>query len=188
MTIGVSGREASFSEAAAKEWAKKAGVASYELRHLVSVDGVLGALTRGEIERGVFPIENQNGGIVIEAVHAMAKYTFQIEELFNFEVKHCLVAKKGVKPADITAIASHDQALKQCRMYLKRDWAGVEFVQWEDTAGAARDVAEGKLSPTTAAIAPAAAAERYGLEILEEGIQDMKWNFTTFIVATKRND
>jgi len=127
MIIGVSGREASFSEAAAKEWAKKQGLApaSHELRYLVSVDGVLSALTRSDIERGVFPIENQNGGIVIEAVHAMAKYVFQIDELFNFEVKHCLMAKKGMKPSNVTAIASHDQALKQCRMYLKRAWSGV---------------------------------------------------------------
>ncbi len=188
MIIGVSGLEASFSEAAAKEWAKKQGLAhaSHELRYLVSVDGVLSALTRSDIERGVFPIENQNGGIVIEAVHAMAKYVFQIDELFNFEVKHCLMAKKGMKPSNVTAIASHDQALKQCRMYLKRAWSGVEIIEWEDTAGAARDLSNGKLPLSAAVIAPAAAAEKYALEILEEGIQDMKWNFTTFVVATRR--
>ncbi|PIR46848.1 MAG: prephenate dehydratase [Candidatus Vogelbacteria bacterium CG10_big_fil_rev_8_21_14_0_10_45_14] len=184
MTIGVSGREASFSEAAAREWCDAGKIINFELKYLVSVDAVLLALTLGEIDRGIFPIENQNGGIVIEAVHAMAKYSFKIETLFNFEVKHCLMAKSGANVADITAIASHDQALKQCRMYLKRNWSGVELIEWEDTAGAALDLSEGRIKANAAVIAPLAAASRYGLSVLEEGIQDMKWNFTTFVSAS----
>ena len=68
-------------------------------------------------------------------------------------------------------------------MYLKRKWEDVELEEYSDTAQAAKDLREGKLDACAAVIAPRKCAELYNLEILEEGIQDLKFNFTTFIVA-----
>jgi prephenate dehydratase len=68
-------------------------------------------------------------------------------------------------------------------MYLKRRWGEVELQEYSDTAEAAKDLGAGKLSDSTAVIAPRACADLYGLEILEEGIQDLKFNFTSFICA-----
>ncbi|NTW22781.1 prephenate dehydratase [Candidatus Falkowbacteria bacterium] len=184
ITIGVSGGVGSFSEEAANYHCQKEGIKDYELKYLVSVENVLSALDKGEIDEGVFPIENSNGGIVIEAVYAMAKHQFQIKKMFEIDIRHNLLARRGLNPGDIAAIASHQQALKQCRMYLKRKWPEVELVEYKDTAEAARDIAEGRLPATTAVIANRVCAELYDLEILEEGIQDLKFNFTTFIVAT----
>lgn len=185
MKIGVSGAHGSFSEEAGERYVRESHGGQAEIIPLVSVENVLSALERGEIDRGVFPIENSNGGIVIEAVHAMAKHTFTIEKMFEIDVHHTLLVAPGVNADEITAITSHDQALKQCRQYLKRKWPGVEIIEYPDTAKAAKDIASGELPRTTAAITPKRCAEIYGLDILEESIQDLKYNYTMFIVATK---
>ncbi len=182
--IGLSGAQGSFSEEAARVYANLAHLEESELTYLVSVANVLEKLKNGSIERGIFPIENSNGGIVIEAVHAMARYTFSIERMFEIDVHHNLLVMPGAHTDDITAITSHDQALKQCRMYLKRRWPGIELVEYADTAQAAADLGKGILPKTTGVIAPKACAKLYGLEVLEESIQDLKFNYTTFIVAT----
>ena len=184
--IGVSGNEGSFSEEAANYICQKNAIKDYTLEYLISVESVLSALKDGVIDRGVFPIENSNGGIVYEAVYAMAKHTFTIEQIFEIDVRHNLMVVPGTKSADIKTIASHQQALKQCRMYLRRTWEAAELKEWSDTAQAAKDLAGGVLSPDTAIIAPKRAAELYGLEIMEENIQDLKFNFTTFILAIKK--
>jgi prephenate dehydratase len=184
MKIGVMGARGSFSEMAGERYRTKHNLDG-EIVPLISAENVLTALEKGEIDRGIFPIENSNGGIVIETVHAMAKHRFVIEEMFELDVHHMLLVRPGVTASHITAVASHDQALKQCRMYLKRVWPQAELVPYADTAKAAADVANGTLPDTTAAIAPRSAAELYGLDILEESIQDLKFNYTVFIVARK---
>ena len=185
ITIGISGNVGSFSEGAANYYCGKNKIENYTLEYLISVAGVLKALSEGRIDKGVFPIENSNGGIVYEAVYAMSKYLFKIENLFEIDVRHCLLVKNGVNAHDIKRIASHPQALKQCRMYLKRKWESVELQEYSDTASAAKDLQSGILSPDTAVIAPKTCSELYKLDLLEEGIQDLKFNFTTFIAAEK---
>lgn len=176
------GAKGSFSEQAGERYLAERGV-SGEVVPLISAENVLSALKNKEIDRGVFPIENSNGGIVIEAVHAMAKYTFEIEKMFELDIHHMLIVKPGMTASHITSVTSHDQALKQCRMYLKRVWPQADIVPYADTAKAAADLASGTLPDTTAVIASRRAAEMYNLDILEESIQDLKFNYTTFVVA-----
>jgi prephenate dehydratase len=183
--IGVSGNIGSFSEEAANYYCAKNGIADYELRYLIGVESVLAGLNDNKIEKAVFPIENSNGGIVLEAVYAMAKYNFEIEKIFEIDIKMNLMAKPGMKKENVKKIISHQQALRQCRMYLKRICPEVELEEYSDTASAAKDLSKGVLPQDSAVIAPRICAKLYNLELLEEGIQDLKFNFTTFIVATK---
>lgn len=186
--IGVSGNIGSFSEEAANYYCTKNNIKDYDLVYLISVENVLNGLKSKEIDKGVFPIENSNGGIVYEAVQAMSRYIFSIENMFEIDIKHCLLVKPGANPGSIKKIASHQQALKQCRMYLKRKWSGVDLEEYKDTAEAAKDLSAGKLGSDTAVIAPKICAQLYDLEVLEEGIQDLKFNFTTFIVAKNEKE
>ena len=187
MIIGISGVKGSFSEEAAREYAKKwLNKANFEPKYLVSAENVLNAVEKGEVDLGVFPIENSNGGIVIEAVYAMAKHQFSIEKIFEIDIHQNLLVKKGVTAKKIKTVTSHDQALKQCRMYLRRKWPKAQIEEYADTAKAAADLAKGKLPASTAVIASRIAAEIYGLDILEESVQDLKFNFTTFIAAETR--
>lgn len=185
MIIGVSGQRGSFSEEAAQYYCHKNKINDFRIVYLVSVENVLKALVNGEAEIGIFPIENSNGGVVEEAIYAMSQYNFKIQQLFEIDVKHNLIVKPGAKAEEIKKIVSHQQALRQCRMYLKRIWPSVEVEEYADTAQAAADLAHGVLSASTAVIASRNAAEIYGLDILDEGVQDLKFNFTNFIVAAK---
>ncbi len=186
MKIGVSGGPGSFSEEAADYYCHKNKLAGYEIKHLISVENVLQALEKDEIDMGVFPIENSNGGIVYEAVYAMSQHLFTIQNLFEIDIRHNLIAHPEVNKQDITLIASHDQALKQCKMYLRRVWPKVEIKEWADTADSVRAIKDGELPKTAAGIASKKAADLYGMQILEEGIQDLKFNFTTFLAVTKQ--
>jgi chorismate mutase len=81
----------------------------------------------------------------------------------------------------LTSAASHPVALAQCsRFFETHPW--IKQSKYFDTGGAAREVAEsGELS--RAAIASRAAAELYGLAVLEEGIQDQRDNYTRFVAV-----
>ncbi len=186
MKIGVMGAHGSFSEKAGMMYLEQEGIHTGEILPLISAEAVLTAVENGGCDKGIFPIENSNGGIVIEAVHAMSKHLFAIEKMFELDVHHMLLVRKGITASHITAIASHDQALKQCRMYIKRVWPDADVVPYVDTAKAAQALHEGQLPDTTAVIAPRGCAVLYDLEILEESIQDLKFNYTTFVVASKR--
>ena len=181
--IGVSGGIGSFSEEAALEYCREAKTQNFELSYLISVENVLTALDKKEVELGVFPLENSNGGVVLEAIYAMAKHIFEIVKLFEIDVRHNLLVLSGIQRNEIKRIVSHDQALKQCRMYLKRKWPGIELKEHQDTAEAAHDLSKGLLPRDSAVICHQRCAELYGLEILEENIQDLKFNFTSFLAA-----
>jgi len=181
--IGVMGAKGSFSEKAGELYLTEHTSVPGEIVPLVSAAAVLSALEAGEIDAGVFPIENSNGGIVLEAVEAMAAHRFQIELMFELDVHHMLLIKEGVTLSEITAIASHDQALKQCRMYLRRQWPEAAVEPYVDTAQAAADLAAGLLPASTAVIAPGRCADLYGLQVAEKSVQDLKFNYTRFVVA-----
>lgn len=187
MKIGIMGAVGSFSEQAAEQYIRDfAPDTAAELMPLISAEAVLSAVEAGEIDKGIFPIENSNGGIVIEAVQGMAAHRFAIERMFELDVHHMLLVQPGTTAGKIETVSSHDQALKQCRMYLRRVWPEVRVEPYADTAAAAKDLAAGVLPATTAVIAPRRCARLYGLEILEESIQDLKFNYTTFVVAMRR--
>jgi prephenate dehydratase len=185
LIIGVSGARGSFSEEAARTYAHRFGIKKFNIKYLITVENVLTALEGGEIDLGIFPIENSNGGIVIEAVYPMARHLFNIKKIFEIDVHHNLLVRKSTKASDIKTVCSQDQAIKQCRMYLRRKWPKAKVRQYEDTAKAAKDLAEGILPKSTAVIASRAAASLYKLDILEESIQDLKFNYTSFIAAVK---
>lgn len=184
-TIGISGAHGSFSEQAAQEYIRTNNINNYQLEYLISAENVLQNLNQGKINLGIFPIENSNGGIVVEAVHAMSRHTFNIKNIFEIPIIHCLLVIPGTKKEAIAKIASHPQAIKQCKMYLKRVWPKAELEERDDTAHAASDLKNGVLPASTAVIAPEPCAKLYNLKILEKDIQDLKFNYTSFLAVQK---
>jgi prephenate dehydratase len=96
-------------------------------------------------------------------------------------VRHCLIANRGTKM--IRYVHSHPQALAQCRAYLQNK--GLKPMPTYDTAGAAKMIKENKMVDS-AAIASKRAAELYDMEILDEGIEDRKNNYTRFFVLSPK--
>ena len=183
--VGISGDVGSFSSQAAEEYTRKNDITDYEISYLITVENVLRQLDNNKIDIGIFPIENSNGGIVIESINAMSKHIFKIKKIFEIPVVQCLLTKPGISKEDIKTIASHDQALKQCKMYLKRKWTKTDLKETEDTAKAAKQLSKGELKNDTAVLAPETCATLYGLIVMEKGIQDLKFNFTNFLAVEK---
>ena len=180
--IGVSGDQGSFSEEAAMLYSANAGK-PINISYLIDMESVLSVLNDEKIDLGIFPVVNSRGGLVHPAFQAMGRHSFRVVDEIWLNVKQCLLAKKGVGKTDIKAIASHSQALIQCERYLEREFPKAKLVDWEDTAKAASDLAKGKLSKNTAVIASARSAALYGLKVLARDIQDVRPNFTTFVVV-----
>ena len=185
MRVGIQGIEGSFSEEAAKSYCKKFGIEHFELKYLVSSMNVLDNLSNNLIDTGIFAMENAQGGVVIESVEALAKNQCEIIDMFYVEISQNLLAIDGVSVGDIEEIHSHEQALKQCKDYLAEKFWSKKLVEQDDTAKAAQDLAEGKLPKQVAVIASKFSAKKYGLNILDHDIHDLKKNLTLFL-AVKR--
>lgn len=184
-TIGIQGIEGSFSEEAAKSYCQKFGITDFELEYLVSSMNVLDGLTKKTIDTGIFAMENAQGGVVIESVEALAKNQCKIIDMFYVEISQNLLAKDNIALGDIEEIHSHEQALKQCKDYLAEKFWSKKLVEEDDTAKAAQDLAEGKLPDHVGVIASRNSAERYGLNILENDIHDLKKNLTLFLAVER---
>ena len=185
MRVVIQGIEGCFSEEAAKSYCKKFGIENFELKYLVSSMNVLDNLSNNLIDTGIVAMENAQGGVVIESVEALAKNQCEIIDMFYIEISQNLLAIDGVSVGDIEEIHSHEQALKQCKDYLAEKFWSKKLVEQDDTAKAAQDLAEGKLPKQVAVIASKFSANKYGLNILDHDIHDLKKNLTLFL-AVKR--
>jgi len=139
------------------------------------------AVSTGACEYGLIPIENTLAGTVVGGLDALAESELQVVGEVIRPILHCLLGVPGAKRDELVAGLSHPVALAQCRGFFRSN-PGIEPIVVYDTAGAAREVQQ-KGDPTRAAIAGRRAAELYGLEVLEEGLQDRDDNQTRFLVV-----
>ncbi len=181
-TLGVSGDIGSFSEEAALLYAHRTGH-KYTLVYLMDMEGVLNAVERKKVDLGIFPVVNFRGGLVSAAFKAMGRHLFTPVDEVWLDVHQCLLAQPGVSIQQIRKVVSHPQALAQCQHYLQRECKKAIWVEWSDTAKAARDLKEKKLTRYCAVIASEQAANLYGLQVLARNIQDNHPNLTAFIVV-----
>jgi prephenate dehydratase len=132
-------------------------------------------------EIAVVPIENSIEGSVSETYDLLLQDKIYVSgEIFQ-RINHCLIVNKDYKK--IINVYSHPQALGQCRDYIQNK--KLEPIPAFDTAGAVKFIKENKMMKS-AAIASRRAAEIYEMQILEEGIEDKKNNFTRFFVISKQ--
>jgi prephenate dehydratase len=143
------------------------------------------AVTGGEGDLAMIPIENSVAGRVADIHHLMPTSGLHIIAEHFLPIRHQLVAPKGASLATVKTVQSHIHALGQCRNMIRK--LGLHAVVGADTAGSARQIAEiGDKS--RAAIASRLAAEIYGLDILAEDIEDEAHNTTRFIVLSREPD
>tara|TARA_Y100000389_G_scaffold191043_1_gene216596 strand:- start:67 stop:909 length:843 start_codon:yes stop_codon:yes gene_type:complete len=130
----------------------------------------------------VIPIENSLAGRVADIHYLLPKYKLQIHGEYFLPVEHNLLGKLDAKIEDIKFVRSHAQAISQCQNIIsKKNFKSIISV---DTAGSAKDLAEGK-DKSIAAIASDLSAKMYNLKILEKNIEDEKGNVTRFLIMGK---
>jgi prephenate dehydratase len=140
------------------------------------------AVAAGEAQLAMIPIDNSVAGRVADIHHLMPHSNLYIVGEHFLRVRHQLLGLPGASLGSLTTVRSHIHALGQCRKYIRKN--GWKPVVAGDTAGAAKLVAEVQ-DRTMAALAPRLAASLYGLDILEENVEDTDTNVTRFVVLTK---
>jgi prephenate dehydratase len=140
------------------------------------------AVETGKADLAMIPIENTIAGRVADIHHLLPESRLHIVGEYFLPIHFQLMALKGVARKEITTVHSHIHALGQCRKYIRKN--GWKPVVAGDTAGAAKLIAEIG-DRTMAALAPRLAAELYGLDILEENVEDTETNVTRFVVLTR---
>ncbi|MFN2131762.1 MAG: prephenate dehydratase [Anaerolineae bacterium] len=137
------------------------------------------AVEQGQADYGMLPIENSLAGSVVQSYELLMEHDLRVRAEVILRVRHRLMAVPGTEMSELKQVKSHPQALAQCERYLER--RGLEPIPSFDTAGSARELAENP-EPGTGVIASALAAGLYGLEILDDEVEDLPFNYTRFFV------
>ena len=145
-------------------------------------EDALEAVTGGTAALAMIPVENSIAGRVADIHHLLPDSGLHIVGEHFLPIHFQLMGVPGASIDGIRTVRSHVHALGQCRRLLRaRGWASVVA---DDTAGAAREVAALAV-PAVAALAPRAAAELYGLQILAQDVEDEHHNTTRFLVLAR---
>ncbi len=172
------GPEGSYSGMAVKRWNAMKGKKDIEVQYLEDTSDVIARIKSGAEKIGLIPIQNLLEGAVTSTLDLLAEHQVQICGEVYVKISHCLMVKDNKLP--FTAILSHPQALAQCRPYLRKHYPGIALVPTTSTSAAA---ARALRTAGVAAIASRGAAEKFGLQILAENIQERE-NYTRFVVIS----
>lgn len=175
-SIACQGVEGAYSQIAASRLFRLPSITFFS-----SFEGVCRAVKDGLVRYGVLPIENSTAGSVNAVYDLLAEYRFHIVRSIRLKIDHNLLAKPGTRIEDIREVWSHEQAIAQCADYLES--LGVRVHVCENTAQAAEAVASSPRSDV-AALSSRVCADLYGLDLLDEDVQDSDNNYTRFVVIS----
>jgi chorismate mutase/prephenate dehydratase len=168
------GPEGSFSEAAMR---KRFGHGAAGLP-VETFDEIFRAIENGNASYGVVPVENSSEGMIGHNLDLLLLTPAKVCGEVALQVHQCLLSHHADNAA-IKRVYSHPQSLGQCRNWLNAHLPHAERVAVSSNSEAARMAAA---EPASAAVAGRAAAERYGVPIIAENIEDDPRNTTRFLV------
>jgi len=162
-------------------YSEEAGFGYFDAPEMVpeeSFVAVFAAVVSGDCQSGLIPIENSQAGSIHQNYDLLLRHELHIVGEYFLRVRHCLIGFPGVSLTEIQRVISHPQALGQCAGTLRG--LGVKTEPVYDTAGSVK-MLKANGERTTAAIASKRAAEIYGMQILQESIEDNPENYTRFL-------
>jgi len=145
---------------------------------VVTLADVIGAVERGQADHALLPIENTSEGVVTQALDALLACEVPLVGESWLKISYQLISKSELR-TELRRVASHPQALAQCRGWLDRNLPGLERIEASSTAAAAELA---KSQPGTAAIVNPFLAAESGLAVLATAIEDRRDNTTRFLV------
>lgn len=140
------------------------------------------AVQSGAADLAMIPIENTLAGRVADIHYLLPQSSLFIIGEYFLPIHFQLMVLPGVRREEIKTVYSHIHALGQCRRIIRDN--GWKAVVAEDTAGAAKLVARSG-ERSMAALAPYLAAELYGLDIVQENVEDAPDNVTRFVILSR---
>jgi chorismate mutase/prephenate dehydratase len=152
--------------------------------HVRSFRDAMEAIAEGAADYAVLPLENSTAGIVTDIFDLLVDFENYIVAEQIIPVEHVLMAAKCSSPEQIRKVYSHPQALAQGGSLFARhrNW---EAVAYGNTALAAKKIATDQAADE-AAIGSAFAAGLFGLQVLQEHVNDQEANSTRFMIVTNQ--
>lgn len=176
--VAIQGTAGSFHDIAAHKYFEGEEI---ELICCASFEEVFAAVKKDSKVIGMLAIENTIAGSLLYNNELLRQSGAQIVGEHKLRISHSFVCLPEEDWRDITEVNSHPIALMQCREFLSKH-PEIKVVEAEDTALSAEIIRKKNLKGP-AAICSKMAAERYGMKILQEGIETNKHNFTRFLVV-----
>ena len=181
-SVACQGVEGAYSQIAAERLFRAPNITFFS-----NWEKVFDAIEAGLCRFAVIPIENSTAGSVKRVYDLMIDRNFRIVRTVRLKIDHNLLVKKGTKLSDIREIVSHEQAISQCSEFLATLGPSVKITCVENTATAARMVAESDRSDL-ASLSSRSSASQYGLAILASSVQNNGNNHTRFICITNKTE
>jgi chorismate mutase/prephenate dehydratase len=178
MTIAYLGPEATFThQAAIRRFGSSLRYASQK-----TIADVFTEVAKNRADYGVVPVENSTEGVVTHTLDMFVDSDLKIVSQIVLPIQYCLAGNgRGLK--HIKRLHVHPQALGQCRRWVQQNLPGAEILEASSNARSAELAAKDK---SAAAVTGILAAEKYGLQILEQDIQDNTANATRFLVLGRQ--
>ena len=177
--VAIQGIEGSFHDIAARHYYEGEDV---ELVCCDTFEQVFDEMSRDPRLMGLVAIENTIAGSLLHNYELLRESGMTVVGEYKTHISHCICALPGQSLDELSEVHTHPVALMQCQHYLSRH-QNLKMVEAEDTAGSAKDIAEKGLTGV-AAICHADAAAMYGLEVLENHIEDNPHNYTRFLIMS----
>ncbi|MCX7981623.1 MAG: prephenate dehydratase [Syntrophales bacterium] len=175
ITVTFLGPEASFSHLAALNHFGK----STSYLPVTSIGEVFNTVEKGKAAWGVVPIENSMEGPVKPTLDRLITTSLSIRAEIFLRISHNLYSKEG-ELKKIKHIFSHPQALAQCQEWLKKN---LPHAVWHEIISTSEAAVMAARQKDAGAICTSMAAERNGLQVAAEGIEDHPMNTTRFLVV-----
>lgn len=178
MRIAYLGPRGTFCEEAARNFSPSRA----NLIPCSDIAEVFQSVGNGTADLGIVPLENSIEGSVGLTLDLLLESDLKICGEVDLRIKHNLIVKPGMEIENIRILASHPQALAQCRKFISSKLPNVEKIETSSTSRAVELI---KDMEGAAAIGTELAAELNGMKILESGIEDNENNFTRFLAISE---
>ena len=183
MKVGYQGNHGTFSEIAALQYFEGQDIEQIGYRNFKEI---LEDVEKGELDYAVLPVENTTTGIIARSYDLFKDYAIYAIGEINIPIIQNLIGLEGSTIDTIKQVYSHPEALSQCSEFFDAH-PDIEPVPYQDTAKSVEYIQE-ENDISKAAIGSWRAREYYGLEMIEEGIQDSSNNTTRFLVITNKEE
>lgn len=178
--VSIQGIKGAFHEEAAMNYFNS----EIEIVPNITFENLINSVQNQNADYGIIAIENTISGTIHPNLNLIRHSGLRITGEVYLPITQNLVALPGTKIEDINQITSHYMAIEQCREYLKQ-YPKWRLIESDDTALSIQQIAKHKIFDV-AAIGSKLAANYYGLDILAEGIETNKKNYTRFLIIENK--
>ncbi|HPT22073.1 MAG TPA: prephenate dehydratase domain-containing protein [Bacteroidales bacterium] len=181
ISVAIQGGYGSFHEIAACEYFADMPI---NISPCDTFEDLFHELAEGNVDCAMVAIENSVAGSILPNYAKLRNSGLLVAGEIYLRIVQNLVALPGQSLSDIQEIHSHPVAIQQCNIFLEEmRRKGVKVVESIDTALSAKWIRDESLWGI-GAVASKNAAQLYNLDIIAEGVEADKMNFTRFLLVT----